>query len=200
MKTLSKAILLPVVMTLMSMQNHAQAAFCYEQSPAHASQGDEYYDIDVTPPLSRRDKDKLTDLFKTIQGRWTGSGKKFTCEGPERRPKEIHRKYKAAVDIAAATNFELRIRSEKEFVEEKTKKSDVTDLLKKNSHYHIVSLTKTGMSAIEKHRRAAGRYGSSFWEIITDIKVRNNKLRIRTTRHLNGYLASEETNELIRGR
>jgi hypothetical protein len=189
----TKMLLIVVFMTL---SNGAFAVDCNKQSPAFALDGDDYFNISKSVPLSRQQESNISSLISAFTGkRLEGEGVITECFGTQRNPRKVvkHEDIQSA-DIQLS-NGELVIHLESVNKKQNTSHSETIRYFNKNDQYRIVELTKNTLRVNSKYRTQAGS-GSVINEAIVEISARNTSLVIKLTRYVNGYFAVEHTRKL----
>lgn len=178
-----------------------QAAPCFQPSPGLAEQGGAYYELHAAPALSRAQAAALRALVERAQGDWRGEGSTLDCRGNERNPRPETRAFAAA--LAISTSDAQPIRLEERRVRGGSASRELTVLFGRRSSAKILEIDRDHLLATEKYRRATapGRPGSrtsALWEIVHELRVSDRRLWLKTTRFVNGYLASVDQRRLRR--
>lgn len=178
--------------------NQALAAACYTPSPYLESQGDAYYDLDETVPLSDADQLKLADFLKTLSGKWYGVLTSMRCMGPDSAPRQLVKSAELSIKAEAMPNQQLRLQAEKHFLEARIRKIERLDLLP-NTHFYAIALNRYQLTFSERYRRNINKT-SRLTEVLYHIKTNssNDRWLVNRSYYTNGVLTGSENWSLTR--
>lgn len=188
---LRSTLLFSVFITLLSTQ--AAAISCYEESPAHAKEGDKYYELTEERPLTRKERKLIQQFFSSFPGtRLEGHSEVTDCVGTEKSARKRVSKEKLKGKMTLSSSGELELELHLENPVKKTTYDETTRYFTGDRLFEIKKIDKDRMIVESKYRsfHYAGK-GSQLVEDIIVFKRNGNTLSITTTRYIGGYFAVE---------
>lgn len=172
------------------------AVHCNDESPNLKKEGDSYYDIKDTGPLSSQQRSSVKELFSRFESKTlTGSRSFINCVGPEAGAKKTSTKTEITAIINQQPNGEIVLK-----IESFDRKKKTTGTINLSYFGHadsdeIIKLSKNNIILRSKFRRSA-YHAPTLHEEITEISVNNRALTIITTTYRSGHFASHSTIKL----
>ena len=127
---------------------------CYEPSPNLIDLNDEYYNLEETVELTNKQKKALNQFFRKTIGKWKGTSQHIECRGPDRAPRKIVKNAKVSAKIKLASRTQLSIDANKNYTEERIKKSGNFTLFNVHNTYSLEFPRNNTLVLSEKYRRA----------------------------------------------
>ncbi|MFW5432041.1 MAG: hypothetical protein ACKE5M_07040 [Methylophilaceae bacterium] len=203
----SKLFFTTLLLGAFIFSNNVVAKECYEPSPNLVNLNDEYYNLDETIKLSNEDKDTLNNFFRSATGKWKGTSQHIECRGPDRAPRKIVKNAIVKAKAKLASRTQLTINAEKDYTEERVKKSDNFTLLNLKNTYNLAFPGNNSLVLSEKYRRANNYQANSkdtknkttkirtsrLSETIYEISSSTNALTLTRLYYTNGVYVGEET-------
>jgi len=177
----------------------AFAVECNKKSPSFVAEGDAYYDVAKTPPLTREQKEIVKQFYQASKGRWKGKGTEVYCKGSEKNPRKVTIQQTLKAEMKRQGNsrllldLDIRVPSEGKTSHENMYffgKKDYSEILDLSSHKVVLRL-KTYVSR-------GGNHGASLWETITELNIDKGVLQVNTLRYINGYFSIQVIREFTR--
>lgn len=192
MNKLSKLnVSITLIISMLVYVNSVTAKDCYEKSPNLITKKDEYYNLDATKTLSNEEKDKLDNLFRSIEGKWKGESVEIECKGPDRAPVKKYKNSTIATNIRLNSNSSLKIKADAHYVQEKVTRLKNLNLLG-DSHIFELEFTNNNNVIFSERYRISLPKNSRLVETIYDIKLNRNSLLILRSYYTNGVYTGEE--------
>lgn len=166
---------------------------CYEESRLFLAQGDEYFDIDKTVTLTRKEKKSLRSLSESVKGEWKGSATFTDCRGPQRsmKPKSQHFTIKSKVERGSGQIIRLRM-------DKKSNRKSVLETINFFDEKLMSAYTEVGSSyqTNEKFRTRSIPNQARLIERSTTFEKKGKTLKISIKSYINGSFANLQTIEL----
>lgn len=179
-----------LLMLALVIGSPVQATECFDISPTLERDGDEYYRIEESDKLSKKDRRKLDLIYKKLEGNWKGEASQVTCMGSMKNPRERPDQITKQVKITVAKNGDLKIKSDDRSERKGSRKTNETVI--KHSRLGVqVAIEGTNSFTVSKRNRIGGG-PSQFLESIHRITLSGNQLTIVVENYVHGYLAAEE--------
>jgi len=184
---------------LVALSANSNAVECNEESPNMKIEGDDYYQMPQSKPLSRNDKALIRKIFSPLRKTMKGMVVEVVCSQPEHLAKKIVEQKRVAADVSYFSGGEVTIQLEVEDVKKKTKSLQVLTFFNDNISHRVLGLTKGGVVVVSKVRKTNGRNGGSHLvEEIAYMAVNKWQFDIEIIRYLNGYFAESRHYKLNR--
>jgi len=199
------------ILSLAAFSQSSLAVVCESESPNHKKQGEKYFEIEESSPLSKGEKKTVKTMFKSLKGRWKGSKTTTVCIGAAGDQKKEISKETVTVQTQLDSGGQLTITFDVYHPEKKIAYNETLNYFGSgfDNQPTIDKLTVNGFTAIYKGRGGGGighgppghsGFGhgvSVLTEIFTEFKVSKASVSIKSIAYRNGYFA-EKTDILLR--
>ena len=188
-----------LTLLIISAPISSYAVDCNSQSPALIKDGDKYYNLINTDPLSRSQNKAVTKLSSLIKGRWNGNGSTTVCKGTINNSKKDIEKLNLEANITKSSDGKLSLSFSINNLTKTSKKDETLNFFGQKNVHEIISINDNSMQLSSKYRRKGGIKNAAIMiEEITDISASNNSLTVTTTVYINGYFSNEIERKLHR--
>jgi len=197
-----------VIILLLIFISPVQAVDCFAPSPSVKKNIDIYEEIQ-TRELTNTEYDELSQLFKHMQGAWTGKAETVTCKGDEDAPREEKTSYTVDADIESGLSnsilFSLKMHSseKKQSNQEKItyyltpKRLGVTELTRAGD-VELINIAPNFLVYLRKINRHTPAGGLVAQEFVKTLAVYDHSMMIEDLNYSNGVLDSRRTVSLNR--
>ena len=167
----------------------AFATSCNEESPYLKTLGDGYYDIDVTPTLTGRQKSAISKMFSPFENkRLVGNGKLVDCIGPENNAKKITTTTMLSAQLSQQSDGKVALNINAFDKHKKSSQLITLDYFGYNNPYRIIMLSDNRLILSYKIRQK-----KIMKEALTEISLSSRSLTIKTDYYISGHFGYQNT-------
>lgn len=183
-----------LLLALLIGTSGAQANNCYQPSQDLASNGDNYYDIVVDAKLDSAARNKLKQVYKLLEGDWSGRLTEMLCKGPERDIQVEYRHYQLESTVKSGQHGSLHVQSDRHWTQERRRQQTSRHLFGHDGAYKLLDISENAFTVSHKYRNTTVQGNSIFREAITRLeRGSNGQLIFSLSNYINGVLVSTET-------
>ncbi|OZG73332.1 hypothetical protein BTA51_09870 [Hahella sp. CCB-MM4] len=173
------------------------AAECFAPSPNLQKEGDDYYELKKTYQWDSDESKLLEDIYRALEGDWTGHVTEFECFGSDKNPRKKLAEASVEARITESTNLLFRMSTEKEYLSSKIVRNEVYHAY--NSRILYSGTVKPNyVEGSDRMHIANARGGARLQEAVQSISLSGEQVSITRLIYINGYLAREEIYELTK--
>ena len=184
-------LIVSLILSLLIYASNVAAKDCYEKSPNLIAKQDADYNLEAIKTLSDDEKDKLTNIYRNIEGTWKGESVEIDCRGPDRNPVKKYKNSTVVTDIKLNSDGNLKIRADTYYIEDKVTRLKNLKLLGDSNIYELEFISDNNFFFSERYRRSDPKF-SRLVETIYEIKLNRNSLLILRSYYTNGVYTGEE--------
>jgi hypothetical protein len=203
-----RTLLILTGLSLLSVPVASTAVTCFAPSPSVKRNLDMYEEIQ-TRPLTNDEFEKLSQLFREIQGNWQGQAETLTCKGTVDAPRQETETFDVDTDIESGTSNDIVIKSELHSNEKKQKTQETLTYYLTPDRLGLTEFSRAGdieittvahnflvyLRKVNKRTPAGGLVAQEF---VRTIALYDNSLMMEERSYTNGLLEAHSTWKLMR--
>jgi hypothetical protein len=217
-KTKSSLLILSLLTTY-GYSGTTLAQTCYEKSPFLSALQEDYFNLDDTITLDKKQTAQLSTFFKKLDGNWHGSSVESQCKGPDRAPRIELSHAEIEAELTAHSDGNLTLSTDIDLTEKNIIRHQTLEILKDLALFDLTFESKNHVLFSERHRLAT-KFNSNqnitnvanlssdptvikrsrHIETLYDIELRSSQLIFKRAYYSNGVFVGDEVWTLKKGR
>jgi len=173
-----------VALTLGVLTSNAFALTCDDKSPSFIKEGDKYFNLDNTKPLTSKQREAVKRIFSSLRTRLKGKEVVTSCDA-----QQGIEKLKLTAQLSFQSDGVLLIELEKYDKEIKSTATETLSYFGEGANYTTIKTSKNSIAFNHKLRIVSSSGVLPFNEKIVKLSVKNGGLTIQIVNFYNGYFA-----------